>query len=103
MKNFQVAIDGPAGSGKSSISKLVSKKLKFNHLDTGAMYRGIGYFLDKCKVDVTNKSNVISALDGIDMSIKYFVIKPNNISCLVEDVNNIVFPHFNNVSTESIG
>lgn len=41
MKNFQVAIDGPAGSGKSTISKLVAKKLNFSHIDTGAMYRAV--------------------------------------------------------------
>lgn len=41
MKNFQVAIDGPAGSGKSSISNIVSKDLGFTHIDTGAMYRAV--------------------------------------------------------------
>jgi cytidylate kinase len=41
MKNFVVAIDGPAGSGKSSISKLVCEKLGFTHIDTGAMYRAV--------------------------------------------------------------
>ena len=41
MRNFVVAIDGPAGSGKSSISKIVAKKLGFTHLDTGAMYRAV--------------------------------------------------------------
>ena len=41
MNNFVVAIDGPAGSGKSSISKIVAQKLGFTHLDTGAMYRDV--------------------------------------------------------------
>jgi cytidylate kinase len=41
MKKFVVAIDGPAGSGKSSISKIVASKLGFTHLDTGAMYRAV--------------------------------------------------------------
>lgn len=41
MKNFQVAIDGPAGSGKSSISNIISSDLGFTHLDTGAMYRAV--------------------------------------------------------------
>lgn len=48
MNNIQVAIDGPAGSGKSSISKIVAKKLNFTHIDTGAMFRAITlYALDK--------------------------------------------------------
>lgn len=41
MANFQVAIDGPAGSGKSSISSIVAEKLGFTHIDTGAMYRAV--------------------------------------------------------------
>jgi len=41
MRNFQVAIDGPAGSGKSSICEIVSKKIGFTHIDTGAMYRAV--------------------------------------------------------------
>lgn len=41
MKNFQVALDGPAGSGKSSISELVASRLGFVHIDTGAMYRAV--------------------------------------------------------------
>lgn len=45
MENFLVAIDGPAGSGKSTIAKLLAKKLGFNHLDTGAMYRAVAVYL----------------------------------------------------------
>ena len=41
MDSFQVAIDGPAGSGKSTISKQVSQMLGFTHIDTGAMYRAV--------------------------------------------------------------
>ena len=41
MQNFQVAIDGPAGSGKSTISKKVCDILGFTHIDTGAMYRAV--------------------------------------------------------------
>ena len=41
MKNFIVALDGPAGSGKSSISKIVADKFGFTHIDTGAMYRAV--------------------------------------------------------------
>ena len=38
---FKIAIDGPAGSGKSTISKLLAKKLNFEYIDTGAMYRAV--------------------------------------------------------------
>ncbi len=47
-KFFNIAIDGPAGAGKSSISFLAAKKLKILHLDTGALYRALAYYLTNC-------------------------------------------------------
>ena len=45
---FNIAIDGPAGAGKSTIAKMVAKKLNFIYVDTGAMYRGLAvHFLKK--------------------------------------------------------
>lgn len=46
MNKINIAIDGPTGSGKSTTSKLLAKKLGYSHLDTGAMYRVIGYLLN---------------------------------------------------------
>ena len=66
MRNFQVAIDGPAGSGKSSISKIVSNKLRFNHLDTGAMYRAITLEAFNRKIDISDESK-FDFLDEIDI------------------------------------
>ena len=43
MKYISVAVDGPAGSGKSTITKMVAEKLGYNYVDTGAMYRAITY------------------------------------------------------------
>ncbi|MGX7089359.1 (d)CMP kinase, partial [Gemella morbillorum] len=43
MKYISVAVDGPAGSGKSTITKMVAKDLGYNYVDTGAMYRGLAY------------------------------------------------------------
>lgn len=68
MKNFQVAIDGPAGSGKSSISSIVAKKLDFTHIDTGAMYRAVCYEALNRKINLENE-NEYDFLDSID--IKY--------------------------------
>lgn len=81
MKNFQVAIDGPAGSGKSTISKLVAKSLKFIHIDTGAMYRAVTIealkrnipledesaygFLDEIEIEYKNDKML---LNGVDVS-----------------------------------
>ena len=66
MKNFVVAIDGPAGSGKSSISKLVCSKLGFTHIDTGAMYRAVTLEALKRKIDVENETEY-SFIDEIDV------------------------------------
>jgi len=55
MANFQVAIDGPAGSGKSTISKIIANKLKMTHIDTGAMYRAVTLLAIQKKIDLTNE------------------------------------------------
>lgn len=81
MKNFVVAIDGPAGSGKSSISEIVSEKLGFCHIDTGAMFRAITLYAldlgidlnDESKYDFLNAINVLyrdqkTYLNGKDVS-----------------------------------
>ena len=67
--NFTVAIDGPAGSGKSTIAKIVCKELGFTHIDTGAMYRAVGLYALNKKVDIYDEEAVNSILDEID--IKY--------------------------------
>ena len=66
-----IAIDGPAGSGKSTVAKLISKKYNIPYLDTGAMYRALGYFLNTEKIDVNDEKTVIKKLDDIQMQIKF--------------------------------
>lgn len=67
--NFTVAIDGPAGSGKSTIAKIVCKELGFTHIDTGAMYRAVGLFALNKGVDIYDEEKINSILDEIE--IKY--------------------------------
>ena len=67
--NFTVAIDGPAGSGKSTISKLVCKELGFTHIDTGAMYRAVGLYALSKGIDIYDEKTVDTILD--DIEIKY--------------------------------
>lgn len=66
MENFQVAIDGPAGSGKSSISELVATKLGFVHVDTGAMYRAVTLEALRRKIDLNNEAEY-SFVDSIEI------------------------------------
>ena len=64
-----IAIDGPAGSGKSTTARLLADKLKFIYLDTGAMYRAVTlYFLTK-KVNLSNPLNIQKSLNSIDLRI----------------------------------
>ena len=68
---FNVAIDGPAGAGKSTIAKLVAEKEQFIYVDTGAMYRGLAvYFLDH-GVSPENEGELENACEKIKMDIRY--------------------------------
>mgnify|MGYP000315120445 FL=1 len=53
-----IALDGPAGSGKSTIAKLVAEELKIDYLDTGAMYRMVTYYCLSNNIDVNNEKNI---------------------------------------------
>jgi cytidylate kinase len=68
---FNIAIDGPAGAGKSTIAKLVAKKLNFIYVDTGAMYRAIALYVLKNGVDRTDEAAVSSQVKNIDITIQY--------------------------------
>ncbi|MCR5324682.1 MAG: (d)CMP kinase [Lachnospiraceae bacterium] len=71
MKNYSIAIDGPAGAGKSTIAKRLALKLGFIYIDTGAMYRAITLFYVEKGIDCENEAAVIEKLDEIDIAIKY--------------------------------
>ena len=72
MKNISVGIDGPAGAGKSSVSKAVAGKLGFVYIDTGAMYRAAALFAMNNGIDIVNeRERLISNLDKLNITIKY--------------------------------
>ena len=66
-----VAIDGPAGAGKSTIAKFAAKELGFIYVDTGALYRAIGYFALSKGADTRNADNVNALLPGIDVKLAF--------------------------------
>ena len=73
-KHINVAIDGPGGAGKSTISKAVAKKLGIIYVDTGALYRTVGYYAREkgLSVDNVKVSELITPLlDNISIEIKY--------------------------------
>lgn len=72
MKYISVAIDGPAGAGKSTVSKAVAKDLGFVYIDTGAMYRAVALFALNCGIDVKKEpQKLIERLGDIKIEIKY--------------------------------
>ena len=70
MKQYSIAIDGPAGSGKSTVAKEIAKKLGILYVDTGAMYRTVGLYCIKNGIDLQQQSHIVSALKKIDMKIE---------------------------------
>lgn len=68
---YNIAIDGPAGAGKSTIARRVAKELSFIYVDTGAMYRAIALYHLREQVDTDSETAVKDALKKIDISITY--------------------------------
>lgn len=66
-----IAIDGPAGAGKSSIAKALSKRLGYIYIDTGAMYRAVALFFLENDVKDGTDSRIESLLENLEISIKY--------------------------------
>lgn len=68
---FAIAIDGPSGAGKSTLAKNLAKILGYTYIDTGAMYRAVGYYCQKNNISTLDCAEVIKALDNISIEIKY--------------------------------
>ncbi len=70
MKHINVAIDGPAGAGKSTVAKSVAKELKILYLDTGAMYRAMALKAIRLGIEPGDAASVIPILDGTSISVE---------------------------------
>ena len=68
---INIAIDGPAGAGKSTIAKMLAKELAYVYVDTGAMYRAIGYYFLKNGVNSDDVETIEKELSNINVSIVY--------------------------------
>ncbi|MCR4672442.1 MAG: (d)CMP kinase [Lachnospiraceae bacterium] len=68
---INIAIDGPAGAGKSTVAKAVSRELGYIYVDTGALYRTIGLYMTENGVDVESESELAQALDRIEVNLEY--------------------------------
>lgn len=88
-RKIAIAIDGPAGAGKSSISKVVANELGYLYIDTGAMYRGLTWAVLDSHVDVKNQKDVEELLPSLDLTLE-----PTANACKVfvkgQDVTNLI-------------
>ena len=66
-----IAIDGPAGAGKSTIAKLLSKELGYIYVDTGAMYRAMAVYFTKNNIDPYDEEAIKAAADKVNIDIEY--------------------------------
>ena len=69
--SHNVAIDGPAGAGKSTIAKRIARRLGYIYVDTGAMYRAMAYYLIQNQVDAADQEAIAAACQHADISICY--------------------------------
>ena len=69
--SFNIAIDGPAGAGKSTIAKQLAKELGVVYVDTGAMYRAMAYYFLINGIEAENESAIADACKDVDVSITY--------------------------------
>lgn len=70
MKSFVIAIDGPAGAGKSTVAQLVAQKLQYTYIDTGAMYRAVAWKTLQQQKPVTD-ALVLEVVKNIQVSLQY--------------------------------
>lgn len=97
MKKINIAIDGPAGSGKGTVAKIVAKKLDYRYIDTGVMYRLLTYLMIKDNISVEDDEKIKELLiDKFDYEIKddkvYFNNKDVTLDLRSKEVNALISP-----------
>lgn len=97
MSTFNIAIDGPAGAGKSTIAKRIAKKLGFIYVDTGAMYRAMGLYFLRNHIEASDTEKIEAACKDVDITIEYkdgeqvVLLNGENVNGLIrtEEVGNM--------------
>lgn len=97
MSYFSIAIDGPAGAGKSTIAKQIAKRLGFIYVDTGAMYRAMALYFLRRQIDADDHENIEKYCDMINITIEYkngeqiVLLNGENVNSLIrtEEVGNM--------------
>ena len=95
--SMNIAIDGPAGAGKSTIAKRLAKKLGFIYVDTGAMYRAMAYYFLQHNIDAKDENAIAAACPDVDVTITYengeqqVILNGENVNGVIrnEEVGNM--------------
>ena len=90
---LNIAIDGPAGAGKSTIAKMIAKKLNIIYLDTGAMYRACAYHASRNGISVHDRDAVLQMMDVITLDISYDPDGVQHVFVDGEDVTPYIREH----------
>ena len=85
MSHIQIAIDGPSGAGKSSLSKAVAKAMGIIYVDTGALYRTVGYFARSRGITLDNIQQLVPYLGEITIEVRY----EDGIQCVYLNGENL--------------
>ncbi len=86
---MQIAIDGPAGAGKSTIAKRLASESGYIYVDTGAMYRAMALYLIRKGISADDRAGIESACEDADISIKY-IDGEQNVILNGENVNSLI-------------
>ena len=97
MKHYSIAIDGPAGAGKSTIAKKIAKQLGFIYVDTGAMYRALALYFIRNNITAEDETAIEASCEYADVTIEYkdgeqqVLLNGENVSGLIrtEEVGNM--------------
>lgn len=81
----KIALDGPSGSGKSTVAKAISARLGIVYVDTGALYRSVGYYVRTKDLDPKNAEQVESVLPEIELDVRY----ENGVQCVYLNGENL--------------
>ena len=85
MDMINIAVDGPAGAGKSTIAKMVAKDLDYIYVDTGAMFRAIGLYMIRKGVDLSDEQGISLAVEEADVDLRYI----DGVQCVFLNGSNV--------------
>ena len=92
-KTYAIAIDGPAGAGKSTIAKRLAKELGYYYVDTGAIYRTIGLYMYEADIDPKDEKKVMAALPEVEIALTHGEDGLQHMYLNGEDVSQAIRVH----------